>query len=231
MTLPPDLTPDAALLRAALLDHLEHTMTITDTESALGRFRAGVARRQTRRRVLAVAAACAALLGAGAGTLLLLRDDRVPTLPAFAGGSASGLTGSMLLEVRNVYGTDSPVTRQEEFREVSLKGPLTLRTASGSRTGTVDFTNNGGGVTSAVGSTVLHSWGAGTVTLEDTTCHGSWGFSFYRDPSEGGGSIHLACDDGSVLGATLIADDIAPQDLTGIYQMDLRLEDGFFIEG
>ena len=51
---------------------------------------------------------------------------------------------------------------------------------------------------------VLHSWGTLTVRLQETTCTGTFGWSFLRAPAESGGALQLRCEDGATLGAQMV---------------------------
>lgn len=223
--------PDAARLRAALDDHLESVMTVTDTDRELARFRDTVSRADRRRRVLA-AAASLTLLTAGAAGYLALRDTgSSSTVPAAAGGTGTGLTGSAVLTFRGPDGQASEVTRQDEMRNGTLTGPVTLSTDDGEVTGELVLAQNAGLVPTSGGPVVLHGWGEATMSLDGSTCGGSWAMSYYRGSEDGGGSINLACDDGTVVGARLAAQDISQHRLTWLWELDLRLEDGFLVAG
>ncbi len=206
-------------------------MTVTDTERELARFRNTVSHTNRRPRVLAVAASVA-VLAAGAGGYLALRDaGSSSTVPAAAGGAGTGLTGSAVLTFRGPDAQASEVTRQDEARGGTLTGPVTLSTAEGERTGELVLTQNAGLVPTSGGPVVLHGWGDATMSFDATTCRGNWAVSYYRGSDDGGGSLNLACDNGTVVGARLAAEQISQHRLTRLWEFDLRLEDGFLVEG
>lgn len=220
---------DAARVRAALSHHLESVMSVTDTERELARFRRSVSHTRSRRRVLALAVGVAVLAAAG-GTYLSVRDAG-GTLPAVAGGSGAGLSGSGVLVIRDSEADASEVSRQDEYRDAEVAGPVTLSTDDGDRTVQLELTSNAGVVESAGSAAVFHGWGQASTTLDGASCVGGWASSYYRGSPDGGGSLHLACDDGTVLGATLAVERLAPHRFTGLWELHVRLADGFLREG
>jgi len=223
VTGPPDLSLSATRLRAALTDHLEDVMTVTDTERALDRFREGV-KHDRKRRGLLVAAASVAVVAAAGAVYLSARDGGSATVAA--GGGA----GSMVLDL-STY-SDMGVwdaTNQSEARDSTWTGTLSVTTADGELTGAASLIGAAGLVETSTGPNVYHSWGSVEATLKQSECLGSYGVSFYREPRETGGAIQLSCSDGSVLAAKMVVEDISP--LGGSWRQTLRLEDVAYSKG
>jgi hypothetical protein len=86
-------------------------------------------------------------------------------------------------------------------------------------------------VQSGGGAVVVHAWGTADVVLDGQRCTGSFGYSFYYDPREGGGSLSLSCEDGAVLGAGLVAEYGFSQTTPERWAVTLTLEDGFYVAG
>ena len=221
--------PTGLLLRRALDRHLETVMSTTDTDRELARFQDGLRRKRSSRRWPAVAAAALVALGlAGAGAYALSADDPAPGDVA-AGGRAS-LTGDLEL-VETERGQVPPGrSDQMELRGGVWSGPVDLVTAGRVRSGTAALTVSGSSVNTATGPSVLHVWGTARLDLGDTTCAGPLGLSYYYDPAESGGSMHLLCEDGSALLATPVVTRLEP-DSKDEWFMDLRLDGGTFLAG
>ena len=68
------------------------------------------------------------------------------------------------------------------------------------------------------------------IKSRSTTC--AYGYSSYRGSDEGGGSMHLACDEGSVLGATMTAGGTEPpsDDGTRSWTITIDLAQGYLLE-
>ena len=216
-------SPADALLRAALLDHLETVMTVTDTERELERFHATVRRSDGRRRLLAAAASVAVLAAAG-GTYLAVRDGTsTPTL--------AGTSGSMVLDLKRSSLTASPseATNQDEIRDHVLEGPLTFVADGTEHTTTLTLEGAAGLVPTSTGPRVYHSWGTARATVDGTACEGTYALSFYHQPREAGGALQLSCADGSALGGTLVTERIAEAPRTRVWQLEATLEDGFLV--
>ena len=121
----------------------------------------------------------------------------------FGAGSVGDLTGSMVLELgANDCEPERPgLTRQVRCVEESL-GTIAVE-ARGRRTGTARLKTSASYVFTDRGAAVAHQWGTAAVTLDGRSCTGAFGLSSYADSGEGGGSLHLRCDDGSVVGAAI----------------------------
>ena len=72
---------------------------------------------------------------------------------------------------------------------------------------------------------VFHAWGRVFLRLDATSCRGSFGWSNFVEPLEGGGSMHLRCEDGALILARLVA---TPQPEDG---MVIDLRDGWYVAG
>ena len=222
---PPDSSA-ATQLRAALLDHSETVMSLTDTERELTRFQDVVRRHDSRRRVLAAAASVAVLAAAGGG-YLALRDAGGPTPLAASGGDVSG---SLVVDLQTYSDTgESPDTHQSEARDALWTGTLSITTPDGTRSGDVEVRGSAGLVETSDGPKVFHGWGTVTATLDDAECVGSYGTSFYRSPALSGGALQLSCDDGTVLGATVLSDDLAVDVDDDVFRHTMRLVDASYV--
>jgi hypothetical protein len=83
-----------------------------------------------------------------------------------------------------------------------------------------------------MGPVVAHWWGSAEATLDGHSCSGTFGLSSYRASGEGGGSLHLRCDDGSVLGGAITArgDDPPSGDGGPPPRLTIALTDGYLFE-
>jgi len=82
---------------------------------------------------------------------------------------------------------------------------------------------------SAPPPTVHHVWGIVDAVIDDVPCTGAYGWTYFDDPPETGGSLHLRCEDDTVLGArTTVASIEAPPD-SRTWRFTVNLEDGFYI--
>ena len=217
----------AALLRRALDEHLEAVMTVTDTERELGRFRKGVRRRSRHGQTLAAAAAVV-LAAAAIGGALALPEDGARRL--FAGPSPSSVSGRLVLETQSSRSVELDRSDQNEYRDVLMVGTADL-VADGRRGGTARLVGGGSTVQTGGGAVIVHAWGTADVTLDGQRCTGRFGYSYYYDPPEGGGSLNLSCEDGTVLGAGLVAQYGLSQTNPDQWTVELTLEDGFYLEG
>ena len=192
-----------------------------DDSSVLGR------RRPTIRRGLPLAAGLvltAALMGFLAG-----RMGSTGGLPL--NGPVDSLIGSMVLELQKTQPDlqGRALSGQAEYRGEDWKGTITVD-ASGEHTGAARLKGSGAYVPTDSGPVVSHMWGSAEVTLDGQSCTGTYGYSSYRDSSEGGGSMHLRCDGGSVLGATMTAAGTEPPSGTRDWTITVALTDGYFFE-
>lgn len=227
MSGPPDNAPTDARLRAALIEHLEAVMTVTDTERELHRFRLGIGKRSVRSRLLAVAAT--AVVGAAlVGAFLTVRQASTPGL--FGNPSTSSLTGEMDLVIQDYRNVDLSRSDQTESRDGVVVGTITLD-AGKRRTGDVRMDMSASSVTTGAGPLVQHAWGTITATIDGATCTGTYGYSYYFDPQEAGGALQLMCTDGSALGARMAVTEEEPIDGTNDWRLRVSLDDGFRIEG
>jgi hypothetical protein len=118
-------------------------------------------------------------------------------------GAVSGLTGSVVLRMgpNSCEPQELAFSDQTECRGEDWRGTIAFH-ASGDRTGTASLRSSASYVFTDFGPVVAHMWGTAAVGL-----------------GEGGGSLHLRCDEGSVLGAAItigdgsLADDGSPAPL------------------
>ena len=151
----------------------------------------------------------------------------------FGGGTTDALTGTMVLELQEgSYVEEQSVTDQMEFRGEDWQGTFTVESDPG-RAGTARLQGSASYVGSDTGPVVAHTWGTAEVTFDGRSCTGTYAYSAYRSSDEGDGSIHLRCDEGSVLGATMSADGTEPptDDGTRGWRITIALTDGYLLEG
>ncbi len=228
MSGPPDNALTDARLRAALIEHLEAIMTVTDTERELPRFRDGLRKRRARSRLFAVAAT--AVVGVAlVGAFLTVPQGATP---GFLGSpSTSSLTGEMDLVIQEYRNVDLGRSDQAEGRDGIVVGTITVD-AGKRRTGEVRMGMSSSYVATGSGSAVQHAWGTITATIDGATCTGTYGYSYYYDPPEVGGALQLRCTDGSALGARMAVTEEEPiQGTTEDWRLRVSLDDGFWIEG
>ena len=150
----------------------------------------------------------------------------------FGKGSVGDLTGSMVLELQDgAYVEAQGLTDQIQYRGEDWKGTITVGTTA-DRTGAARLQGSASYVPTDSGPVVAHSWGTAAVTLDGQACAGTYGYSSYRDSGEGGGSMHLRCEDGSVLGATMTAGDADPPSADGSrnWTITVTLTAGYFFQ-
>ncbi len=229
MTTSPDTTATAALLRDALSEKKEIVMTSIDTDRELARFQDSMRRRAHRQRVLAAAASVAVLALAG-GAFLLTRDGGGATTgPAGPGGQ--GMTGLMVLDGQTGRNVESQISDLGEIREYVQAGPITISTADVERAGTARLEGSASYISRGGTVAVSHTWGTMQAELDGTTCRGSFSWHWFADPQEAGGALQLACEDGAVLGASMVVESYerSVQNERGTFTV--RLEDGFYVVG
>jgi hypothetical protein len=143
------------------------------------------------------------------------------------GGSPQRMTGEMVLNP--VQGTEIETdSGQIESREVQVSGTITLE-ADDPHTGTVRLTGSGSLVGTVPPPTVHHVWGTVDAVIDDVPCTGAYGWTYFDDPPETGGSLHLRCEDDTVLAAsTTVASIEAPPD-SRTWRFTVNLEDGFYV--
>lgn len=73
---------------------------------------------------------------------------------------------------------------------------------------------------------VLHAWGDVRLRFGADSCRGHFGWSSSSEPLEGGGSMHVRCEDGATIAARLAATDL-PQS----FELVIDLEDGWYDGG
>ena len=201
-------------------------MSATDTERELHRFHSDASRRSRRSRLVASAAAGLVVLAA-IGAFLAVRgagDDASP-----ASGSDE-VTGEMAMTIGGP-GRTLPEGRsdQAEYRDFVWTGDITLDVGR-PLTGTVQLAFDGSGIPTVSGLTILHGYGTVEAELDGQSCAGTFGMSYYYDPTETGGAMQLRCADGSVLGLSLAVLDHGPRGGQG-FGAEIAVDGGFYREG
>jgi hypothetical protein len=141
------------------------------------------------------------------------------------GDSPQPMTGEMVL--RPVQGTEIETgSGQIETREGLVSGTITLE-ADEPHTGTVQFTGSGSGLGTVPPPAVLHVWGTVDAVIDDVPCTGAYGWTYFDDPPETAGSLHLRCEDDTVLAARTTVTSIEAE--PGTWRYTVNLEDGFYV--
>ena len=71
-----------------------------------------------------------------------------------------------------------------------------------------------------------HLWGDIRLTFGSNACRGSFAWSSFTTPPEGGGSMHARCEDGATLAAT-----VAATRLEASQELSVDLRDGWYVAG
>lgn len=169
-----------------------------------------------------------ALVAAVSG-FLVGRADGAGWLP---GSAVSDLTGRMVLELQDgSYVQEQSVTDQLQLRAEDWQGTISVE-SGGIRTGAARLRGSASYVVTDLGPTVAHMWGSADVTLDGQSCTGTYAHSAYRSSDDGGGSMQLRCDGGSVVGATITAQGTEPptDDGTRNWRITVALTDGYLVE-
>jgi hypothetical protein len=152
-------------------------------------------------------------------------DASQPASGETGGGSPQAMTGEMVL--RPVQGTEIETdSGQIETREGLVSGTITLE-ADEPHTGTVQFTGSGSGLGTVPPPAVLHVWGTVDAVIDDVPCTGAYGWTYFDDPPETAGSLHLRCEDDTVLAARTTVTSIEAE--PGTWRYTVNLEDGFYV--
>jgi hypothetical protein len=122
-----------------------------------------------------------------------------------AGAVPVSLEGSLLLNDFRSTPAELPFGDEQERNAVG-RGSFQLELWDRQFTGAVGIQFAASHERSPTGANVFHSWGDIDLRLGPANdCHGSFGWSNFTDPLEGGGSMHLRCEDGAVLAASMVA--------------------------
>ena len=68
-------------------------------------------------------------------------------------------------------------------------------------------------------------------TIETRIAHGGAAEVIVDDAADAGGALQLSCEDGTVLGATMVVEDYERSVQNERGTTTVRLEDGFYVEG
>jgi hypothetical protein len=115
---------------------------------------------------------------------------------------------------------------QIESRESLVSGTIELE-ADDTHTGTVEITGSASHLGTVPPPTVHHVWGTVDAVIDDVPCTGAFGWTYFDDPPETGGSLHLRCEDDTVLAARTTVVSIEAR--AGTWRFIVNLEDGFYI--
>ena len=199
-------------------------MAVTRDERIQHRLTGGLRRRSASLHMVAVAVTV--LVGLVAVAACSSGDDASsqPT-SGETGGSPQAMTGEMVLEpVQGIQiETDSG---QIESRESQVSGTITLE-ADDPHTGTVQITGSASHLGTVPPPTVHHVWGTVDAVIDDVRCTGAFGWTYFHDPPETDGSMHLRCEDDAVLAARTTVASIEAR--PGTWRFTVKLEDGFYI--
>jgi hypothetical protein len=200
-------------------------MAVTRGERIQHRLTGDLGRRSALLHLVAVAVTV--LVGLVAVAACSSGDDASsqPTSGETGGGSPQAMTGEMVLEpVQGIQiETDSG---QIESREGQVSGTITLE-ADDLHTGTVQITGSASHLGTVPPPTVHHVWGTVDAVIDDVPCTGAYGWTYFDDPQESGGSLHLRCEDDTVLAARTTVASI--EAVPGTWRFTVNLEDGFYV--
>jgi hypothetical protein len=202
-------------------------MAVTGDERIQHRLTGDVRRRSASLHMVAVAVRVLVGLVAVAACSSCGDASSQPASGETGGGSPQAMTGEMMLSP--VQWTEIETdSGQIESRESQVSGTITLE-ADDPHTGTVQITGSASHLGTVPPPTVHHVWGTVDAVIDDVPCTGAFGWTYFDDPPETGGSLHLRCEDDTVLAArTTVASIEAPPDSRN-WRFTVNLEDGFYI--
>jgi hypothetical protein len=185
-------------------------VTAGDEADVLGTDAAGPGRRSGA----VVAAVCAAAVLV-ASAVVLQRQEPQAAAPVF---------GTLTLDrIESRPLASQGALRQE--RDGVATGSLELTLPDGQLRGEARLEFGASLETVDGENAVTHAWGAVRLRL-DAVCRGSFGWSNLVEPLEGGGSLHVRCEDGATLTA-----ELAPTPQTQGTGVVIDLEDGWWTPG
>jgi len=200
-------------------------MAVTGDERIQHRLTSDVRRRSASLHLVAVAVTVLVGLVAVAACSSGGDDASQPASGETGGGSPQPMTGEMVL--RPVQGTEIETdSGQIETREGLVSGTITLE-ADEPHTGTVQLAGSGSGLGTVPPPAVLHVWGTVDAVIDDVLCTGAYGWTYFDDPPETAGSLHLRCEDDTVLAARTTVTSIEAE--PGTWRYTVKLEDGFYV--
>ncbi len=177
-------------------------------------------------RWVLLAVACLVIVAAAA--VVQLAQDRGSD--GEAGADPVSLEGSLLLDDFWSTPVELPFSGEQE-RNAAGTGSFQLELPDRQFTGAVSIQFAASHERSPTSANVFHSWGDIDLRLGPANdCHGSFGWSNFTDPLEGGGSMHLRCDDGAVLAASMVA-TAQPQFQQAGDDLVVELLDGWYVPG
>jgi hypothetical protein len=201
-------------------------MAVTGDERTQHRLTGDVRRRSASLHMVAVAVTV--LVGLVAVAACSSGDtSSQPASGETGSGSPQAMTGEMVLSP--VQGTEIETdSGQIETREGLVSGTITLE-ADDPHAGTVQFSGSGSLLGTVPPPAVLHVWGTVDAVIDDVPCTGAYGWTYFDDPPETAGSLHLRCEDDTVFAArTTVASIEAPPD-SRTWRYTVNLEDGFYV--
>ncbi len=140
------------------------------------------------------------------------------------------LEGSLLFGNFRSTSVDLPFGDEQE-RDAVGTGSYELRLPGRQLTGEVSIHFSASFTWAPEVASYFHSWGDIDLRLGALNrCHGSFGWTNFENPLEGGGSMHLRCDDGTMLAATMVA-TAQPQLSQAGDDMVIDLRDGWYVAG
>lgn len=144
-----------------------------------------------------VAVAVVAVVVAAMGLLAYLRGVESSSPEAFS--------GSMIISVEPTRTSTTFVDGQQP-RSRHASGPIRLDLLDRRLQGTarVHF-STAVNADSRTSLEDVHLWGDIHLRFDDFTCRGSFAWTNYEEPLEGGGALQTRCRHGATLGATMVA--------------------------
>jgi hypothetical protein len=200
-------------------------MAVTRDERIKNRLTGDLRRRSASLHMVAVAVTVLVGLVAVAGCSPGDDTSSQPTSGETGGGSLQAMTGELVLEPMQTTEIETD-SGQIESRDSQVSGTISLE-ADDPHTGTVQITGSASHLGTVPPPTVHHVWGTVDAVIDDVPCTGAFGWTYFDDPPETGGSLHLRCEDNTVLAARTTVASI--EAVPGTWRFTVDREDGFYI--
>ena len=150
-----------------------------------------------------------------------------PTAQAVTSTTAQPLTGQLVLNPVTWTDVES-TTGQQESRDGRMVGQLTIETGGQTRSGTVTLSASTSVAGTSAPPSAHHAWGEAEAELDGAACSGAYGWSYVNLPPASGGSLHLRCDDGSMLAGALNVATIEPSPSGGTWTFTVDIDSGMY---
>ena len=169
-------------------------------------------------RALVVAVSVAGVLAVGLAAAV--QCDATP-----GAADAVPLEGRIWLDEFSAGPVDPAAVVVVEERDETASGRVRLSLQEDDLAGTAVLEYDASIRTGSGRDYALHAWGDVRLELGPRTCRGSFAWSNLEEPLEGGGALHVRCDDGATLAGRLAAREQPTR------SMVLDLHDGWYRAG